>query len=179
MWIRSICLALSVAALLPAAAVHAQERFKLQFNQVGQSSKYIAQQAYDVGDSPGHQVRIYKVQRTFTEASSFVVRGVRVTSTEVNGYSDYTNGVGPIWGYEVWSMADGGKVFVQYIGSTFSEPTETGSRRGIATSAGRIIGGSGAWKNIRGMVHSTSRFDSDPQKGYSQGDNQGEYWFEE
>lgn len=69
-------------------------------------------------------------------------------------------------------MEDGGKVFLAYTGSTFSEPTETGSRRGIAT---RITGGTGAWKSLRGMMHSASTFDSDPQKGYSQAGNKGEY----
>jgi hypothetical protein len=175
----------AAAAVLLAIAPHAigiasaQERFKLQYNHVGQSSKYLAQQAYDVGDQPGHQVRIYKVQRTYSEESTLVIRGVRVKSSEANGYSDYTNGIGPIWGYEVWTMEDGGKVFLTYTGSTFSEPTETGSRRGIATSATRITGGTGAWKSLRGMMHSASKFDSDPQKGYSQADNKGEYWFDE
>ena len=53
------------------------------------------------------------------------------------------------------------------------------SRRGVATSATRITGGTGAWKSLRGMMHSASTFDSDPQKGYSQADNKGEYWFDE
>lgn len=171
-------LGLGVVSLV-AGSAFAQERFKLQYNQVGQTSKYLAQQAYDVGDQPGHQVRIYKVQRTFTDESTFVVRGVRVRMSESTGYSDYTGGIGPIWGYEVWTLEDGGKVFLTYTGSTYSEPTETGSRRGIATSAARITGGTGAWKSIRGMIHSASKFDSDPQKGYSQGDNKGEYWFED
>lgn len=77
-----------------------QERVKLQYNHVGQTSKYLAQQAYDVGDQPGHQVRIYRVQRTYGPESTLVIRGVRVKSSEANGYSDYTNGIGPIWGLQ-------------------------------------------------------------------------------
>ena len=171
--------AVLVLLAIASGPASAQEHFKLNYNQVGQTSKYLGQQAFDVGDQAGHQVRIYKVQRTFTEESAFVIRGVRVKSTEANGYSDYTNGIGPISGYEVWTMADGGKVYAEYSGSTLSEGTETGSRRGVATSAGRITGGTGAWKSIRGMVHNVSRFDSDPQKGYSQTDTRVEYWFED
>lgn len=83
-----------------AAPAFGQERVKLQYNHVGQTSKYLAQQAYDVGDQPGHQVRIYKVQRTYSPESTLVIRGVRVKSSEANGYSDYTNGIGPIWGLQ-------------------------------------------------------------------------------
>lgn len=179
MGIRAVATVLLAVAPFVVGSAVAQERFKVQYNHAGQASKYLAQQAYDVGDQPGHQVRIYKVLRTFSEESTFVIRGVRVKSSETNGYSDYTNGIGPVWGYEVWTMDDGGKVFLTYTGSTFSEPTETGARRGIATSGGRITGGTGAWKSLRGVMHSVSKFDSDPQKGYSQADNKGEYWFDE
>lgn len=168
-----------VIGILATDVAIGQERQKFGYTQAGQTSKYLGQQAFDVGDQPGHQVRIYKVLRTFTDESGFLVRGVRVKSTETNGYSDYTNGVGPIWGYEVWTLEDGGKVFANYTGSTFSEPTSTGSRRGVATSASRITGGTGAYKGIRGMAHNVSRFDSDPKTGYSQSETRGEYWFEE
>lgn len=157
----------------------AQQRFKLEITQAGQISKYINQAAYDVGDQPGHQVRIYKLQRTYTDQSTLVVRSVRVVSEETNGYSDYINGVGANSGYTVWNLADGGKIFMTYSGTASSETTATGSRRGVSTGAVRIVGGTGAWKSIRGTSYGIVKFDTDPANGYSQSDTKGEYWFEE
>jgi hypothetical protein len=49
----------------PTAETVAQERQRASFKTSAQNTKYTQQHLIDVGDVPGHQVRIYEIHRTF------------------------------------------------------------------------------------------------------------------
>lgn len=167
----------TVLVILSVGNGWAQEKYRYDLSALPQSSRYVQQHVIDVGDVPGHQVRILELQRTYTKDNP-VVMGTKVVESWNRGFSDYVNGVGPATGYGVWLLEDGNKIFLQYIGTSYTEVTPTGSRRGTYHGTTRLVGGTGRFAAIRGVVTDTVEFDTDPKSGYNRPVSQGEYWFE-
>jgi hypothetical protein len=168
-----------IVLLTVAGIAQAQEKFPISTNTDGQTSKYIQQYKIDVGDVPGHQIRIQETQRIHNEKSTLVFSSVRAKEGWVRGYSDYTNGKGKAWGYGHWILEDGGKIYYEYVGTSHAEPTSTGSLKGTYHGTTHIRGGTGKYKGIRGTTTDSVNFDNDPKTGYNQNESKGEYWFEE
>jgi hypothetical protein len=169
--------AIALASLLLIANIAtAQQKFSINATGEGIKSRYVQQHVIDVGDVPGHQVRILEVQRT---GGQLVIDGVKVVESWDRGMSDYTNGVGPARGYGTWLMEDGSKIFLEWSGTSYTESTATGSRRGTFHGANKITGGTGRFTKIRGMTTSVTKFDTDPVNGYNRATSKGEYWFEQ
>lgn len=97
-----------------------------------------------------------------------------VLSPEVN----YTNGIGPVSGFQTWTTEKGNKVFIETAGSSETVATETGSKRGTYHGTGRIVGGTGRFAKLRGLLVGESKFDTDPKLNYNIYSIHGEYWFE-
>jgi len=173
----SLFLLASLAALNGNA--WSQQKYPISISSEGQTSKYIQQHKIDVGDVPGHQVRIQETQRLYNEKSTFAFSDSKVKEGWVRGYSDYTNGKGKAWGYGQWILEDGSKIYFDYIGTSHAEPTATGSLKGSYHGTTRIVGGTGKYRNIRGTTTDAVAFDNDPKAGYNQTDSKGEYWFED
>jgi hypothetical protein len=167
-----------VAALLVVDVAWAQQKFQINTTSEGVKSRYVQQHVIDVGDVSGHQVRILEVHRVHS-MKQIVLDGVKVTEEWDRGFSDYTNGVGPARGYGIWVLEDGNKVFLEWNGTAHSEATATGSKRGTFNGTTKIVGGTGKFTKIRGMLTDAVEFDTDPDKGYSRASNKGEYWFQD
>ncbi len=167
-----------VAALLVADVAWAQQKFPINATSEGVKSRYVQQHVIDVGDLPGHQARILEVHRVHS-MKQIVLDGVKVVEEWDRGFSDYTNGVGPARGYGIWVLEDGNKVFLEWNGTAHSEATVTGSKRGTFNGATKIVGGTGKFTKMRGMMTDAVEFDTDPEKGYSRALNKGEYWFQD
>ncbi len=168
-----------VVALMTIGVASAQQRYPIETAGEGQTgSKYTQQLAIDVGDVPGHQVRVVEIMRTYSDATKLRIMGAPVKESWLRGLTDYVNGSGPARGYTVWVLDDGEKVFLQWDSITQSESTATGSRKGSSEAVTRIINGTGKYKGIRGLMRDTVQFDTDPQTGYSRASSKGEYWFE-
>ena len=58
------------------SAAWAQQKQKIAYKLPAEASKFTQQHVLDVGDVPGHQVRIYEVHRTYPK-DMLVVEGVR------------------------------------------------------------------------------------------------------
>ena len=168
-----------VAVLLVVDVAWAQQKYGISTTSDGQTSKYIQQHKIDVGDVPGHQIRIQETQRIHNEKSTLAFAGVRVKEGWVRGYSDYTNGKGAAWGYGIWILEDGNKVFYEYVGTSHAESTATGSLKGTYHGTTHIKGWTGKYKGIRGTTTDAVSFDNDPKNGYNQTQSEGEYWFED
>lgn len=175
--IRACKFFLVLLGLAAASQSWAQQQFPIASTSEGQASKYIQQHKLDVGDVPGHQVRIQETHRTYNEKSPLAIEGVKASESWIRGFSDYTNGKGRAWGYGHWVLADGGKVFFEYSGQSHSETTGTGSLKGSYHGTTRIVGGTGKYSRIRGVMTDTVDFDNDPKTGYNNSDGKGEYWF--
>lgn len=156
-----------------------QQKYPIRINSDGQSSKYTQQHKIDVGDVPGHQVRIQETQRIYNDKSTLSFSGVKATEGWVRGFSDYTNGKGKAWGYGHWVLEDGSRIFYEYVGTSHSETTATGSLAGTYYGTTRIVGGTGKFKGIHGTTTDTVVFDNDPHNGFNRSGGKGEYWFEE
>ena len=167
----------AVVTLFVAGIASAQQKYPYNQSSAPQSSRYVQQHIIDVGDIPGHQIRIYEYQRMHT-ADHPVVMGTKVVEQWVRGSSDYVNGVGPTQGYETWVLEDGSKIFSEFRGTSYSEATSTGSRRGTFHGTVRLIGGTGKYATIRGVMTSDTEYDTDPKTGYNRPVSKGEYWFE-
>jgi len=68
---------LSFAVALPTGDVAAQQMQRVSFKTPAANSKYTVQHVLDVGDVPGHQVRLFELRRTFpTDAPT--INGVKL-----------------------------------------------------------------------------------------------------
>lgn len=168
-----------VASMIVVDVAWAQQRYSIEEKPDWSTGKYTQQYAIDVGDVPGHKVRILELQYIYNDQSQFAVSGVKVKESWSRGYTDYTNGKGRSWGYGVWLLADGNKVFLEGSGTTLAEPTATGSIRGSYHGVSRLTGGTGKFSGIRGTITEMNDFDNDPKTGYNRGESKGEYWFDE
>jgi hypothetical protein len=166
-------------AALVSGSGWAQQTQSLVISGEGIKSRYTQQLAIDVDDAPGHQVRVQESQRTYPENRQFMVEGERVTETWIRGFSNYTGGIGPAWGYQTWITEKGNKIFSEYSGYSEAITQATGSKRGTYHGTARIIGGTGRFAKIRGVLVDVAEFDTDPKTGYNRVDSHGQYWFEQ
>jgi len=161
------------------SGVFAQQKQSLLISGEGIKSRYVQQLVIDVDDTPGHQVRVQESQRTYPEDKQFMVDGERVTEAWVRGFSNYTGGIGPAWGYVTWLTDKGNKIFSEYSGSSEASATATGAKRGTYHGTARITGGTGRFAKLRGVLVDVAEFDTDPKTGYNRASSRGEYWFEQ
>jgi len=157
-----------------AYAAHAQQRFKVTTSAAASQSKYVQQHMIDVGDMPGHQVRIYEIHRQGPEAE---FSGIKARESWSRGFSDYTNSTGSTSGYGEWVLEDGSRIFNRYTGTSQTVIGADGKRKGTYHGVTQITGGTGKFANIRGYIRDMTKFDA--QAGYNESSGEGEYWFEE
>jgi hypothetical protein len=166
-------------AILFSTSGFGQQRVPLTVTGDGVKSRYVQQTAIDVGDVPGHQIRVQESQRTFPSENQPTIEGESIVEAWVRGFSNYTNGIGPAWGYLTWVTDKGNKIFVEYSGSSESATTATGSKRGTYHGTARIVGGTGRFVKIRGTLVDVGEFDTDAKAGYNRANSRGEYWIEQ
>lgn len=177
---KSFVLAASVTTLCVVlnGPTLAQEKRPLSVFNEGATGNYIQQLTLDAGDVQGHQVRAYEIQRTYATDSGPVIDGERVVEVWTRGTSDLSNGIGPAYSYTTWNTDKGSKIFLQSIGTTESKATEVGFRRGTFQGMSKIVGGTGKFAKIRGVLVDKATFDTNPKGGYSTVESKGEYWFD-
>ena len=175
--IRTIsAVGISLVALLATGLALAQQKYTYVHSTSPQSSRYVQQHRIDVGDVPGHQIRIFEVQNKYTRGHP-IISGTRVVETWARGSSDYISGVGPVRGYGVWVLEDGNKIYTEWTGTTHSDVSSTGTLKGTFNGTTRLTGGTGKFAAIRGVVTDVVEFDTDPDSDYNNGSERGEYWF--
>ena len=154
----------------------AQTKHKIHFTNLPKNTTFTGQHQFDAGDVPGHFVRIYEIQRRYPiKPPKF--NGVPAPEQWDRGYSDYTNLNGRAWWYTTFYLENGDKIYARADGTTQTniggDPSSSGRFLGILT----ITGGTGQFKSIRGLLHTTILFN--PETGFNIGNFRGEYWFEE
>lgn len=177
--IRGVIAIIAFCSAAVSAQAFAQQKFRYVEKPEWSDSRYVQQYAIDVGDVPGHKIRILELQWTFNAKSELAISGVKVKESWVRAYSDYTAGKGRSWGYNVWLLEDGNKIYAESSGTAISDPTSTGSVKGSYHGVIRMVGGTGKFSRIRGTLTEANDFDNDPKTGYNKVETQGEYWFEE
>jgi hypothetical protein len=162
-----LCLAVSV----PAGNAVAQQKQQVSFKAPPENSKYTQQHVIDVGDAPGHQVRVYELHRTFP-SNAPVINGMKLAEQWTRGTSDYTDGNGSNSQYIVFALENGDKFFARIALVAHS----AGAGKLSTTSVGSITGGTGKFAGIRGMIRSAGT--ADPKAGFSETQYDIEYWME-
>jgi hypothetical protein len=157
-------------------AAYGQQKQRIEMSGEGVKSRYVQQHIIDVGDVPGHQLRVLEVHRVHA-MPNVTIAGVKLLEEWHRGTSDYTNGRGAAHGYGTWVMEDGSKIFVEWTGNAESEPTASGARKGSFHGTTRIVGGTGKFATLRGHLSDAVEFDTDPKAGYSRNASRGECWF--
>lgn len=153
----------------------AQEKRAVSYKSLAANSKFTQQLAVEVGDVPGHQVRVYEHHRTFP-SNPPVFNGVAVSEIWNRAFSDYTNLNGPAWGYSIYLLQNGEKIFARYQGTTQTSVGPDGSRKTLFSGVITLTGGTGSFRGLRGLIKTTSTFD--PKANVSETQDEGEYWLE-
>ena len=156
--------------VLSASDVAPQQKQRVSYKSSAEHSKYTQQQVIDVGDVPGHQVRIFEICRTYPNETP-VINGVKLNETWNRGWSDYVDGNGPNMGYMVFVLQNGDKFFVRTTGHAQS----TGSGRLTTVISGAIVGGTGKFIGIQGSMRSLGT--AEPRAGLVESQHEIEYWF--
>jgi hypothetical protein len=171
---------LSAAALfafcagMPATAA-AQQRTKVSYQVAAADTKYTQQHSMPVGDVPGHDIRIYEIQRTLKDGPT--IEGVRLKEQWSRAFSDYVEMNGTSMVYGVYMMENGDKIFSRSdLVSQSTEKNADGSFKNAATVTGRITGGTGKFLGIRGLIR--TKVVSDIKTGSNAQQSEIEYWME-
>src|SRR5262245_23078598 len=141
----SLAMGLSTLALSPASA---QERCRLSWEIQPVDASYTQQHAIDVGDVPGHQVRIFEVHRRFPNDKPNC-EGLKRIESWLRGSSDYIDLNGSVSGYLTIVLENGDKIFAR-ISATSQTSTTDGSQKSVATTVATYTGGTGKYLSVRG-----------------------------
>jgi hypothetical protein len=154
----------------------AQEKCKLKSEYPGSTATYTQEHAIDVGDVPGHQIRISEAHRTFPKDAEPNCEGLKTTEKWARAFYDYTDGNGRTWGYTVSVLENGDKIFSKYDGTVETFIDSDGSKKRIITAIEIYTGGTGKYVGIRGLSRNTSKVDLG--KKAVQASYDSEYWFQ-
>lgn len=163
----------SMAFILPEAAV-AQQKMKYIFSAIVQG-KYIEQHVLEVGDIPGHQIRVAALNTKYAEDAP-VFDGVKVAESSSWLSSDYINGSGRFLQYSILQMANGDKIYQNIEGQTQTSIASDGGRKTSYSTVTLIKGGTGKFATIRGILRGSGV--TDFKTGPTNNPVEGEYWFE-
>lgn len=153
----------------------AQEKIKYSFGGKAASTKYGQQHAIDVGDVPGHRLRIAELSSTYgAEAPEYA--GVKVVENRTRLMSDYTDDSGRLLIYVVLHMANGDRIYQRSEGLAHTSVAADGARKTSYSAVTTITGGTGKFMAIRGTLRTTGF--TDFKVGTSGNSTEGEYWFE-
>lgn len=164
-----------IAALLLAGGIGpavGQDRCKMAFNVPAADTTYPVQHTIDVGDGPGHQVRIFELKRKVSNARANC-EGHKVTESRQWGYSDYVERNGRSWGYGEHVLDNGDKIFFVFDGTTRTVAGPDGSPQSTYTGIDLWKGGTGRYQGVRGIERQTAAFN--PEKNLNEATFEAEY----
>ena len=152
----------------------AQEKQKYSFKAPTGVTKYEEQHAIDVGDVPGHQVRVFVAHAVYTGEAP-VYDGVKVKEGWTRASTDYTEGNGNGAGYTVAALENGDKIFGRWQGITQTTVSADGSKLTKTNAVTTLTGGTGKFKGIHGTLRTVTTTDF---KTLGESVTEGEYWIE-
>ena len=155
------------------ARVPEGEKRKISYRWTAENDNYAQQHVIDVGDAPGHEIRIYEIQRAWSNDPP-AFNGVSVREERLCAISDYVDINGRSWGYSRYVLENGDEIFARFDGTSQTTANPGGSERHTFTSVVTITDGTGAFLAIRGIARYTAVFD--PRTGSNEGRVEGEYW---
>jgi hypothetical protein len=162
-------------AALACSPASAQERCRLSWEIQPADTTYTKQHAIDVGDVPGHQLRIFEVHRRFPNDKPNC-EGLRRTESWAHVASDYIDRNGSVAGYLTIVLENGDRIFGRMAGTSQTSTAPDGAQRSVATTVTTYTGGTGRYRSVRGIQRESIVFD--PARNFNQVEADAEYWFE-
>ena len=156
--------------------VFAQEHCKMSWETPAADTKYTQQVAIDVGDVPGHQVRIVELHSVYPPNDKPNCEGLKRVEAWTRGFSDYINRNGRAWGYPVLTLENGDKIYSEWTTNAQTVVGPDGSKKTTNMATARLTGGTGKYLGVRGFSRDQGVFD--PDKGLNEVKSELEYWFE-
>jgi hypothetical protein len=164
----NICAIAAFGLALSFTGAAAQQKQHVSYKSPPETAKYTQQQAIDVGDIPGHQVRVYEIHRTFP-TNPPVINGLKLAETWTRAISDYVDNNGMSINYTVYVLENGDKFFSR--GTLVAQSVEAGK---LSNSVASIItGGTGKMAGIHGIVRSSGI--AEPKAGVNENQTDIEY----
>jgi len=175
---RTTMASLASALLLAAATgdALAQQKHKYFFKSPPGTTKFTQTHLLDVGDVPGHQVRIAEVTSKFGDDAP-VYDGMKVREARGVLVSDYVAGTGNAYIHSVSTLGNGDKIYSRTDIQARTTIGADGGRSTSFTAVVKLTGGTGKFKGIRGTLWTTGF--SDLKTKVSGTQTEGEYWFEQ
>jgi hypothetical protein len=161
----------AVGLFLSLSNALAQQKQHVSFKTPAENTKYTQQQAVDVGDVPGHQVRVYEIHRTYPNNAP-AINGVKLVESWSRGVTDYIDGNGPNTTYSIYILENGDKFFTRAALVAQS----LGSGKITTTSAGAITGGTGKLAGIQGIIRTSGT--AEPKAGVNENQTEIDYSIE-
>jgi hypothetical protein len=160
---RSWAFTSTIAAVLILLANEsiAQERQRVTFATSREHTNYTQQHLIEIGDVPGHQVRVFEIHRTFPKDAP-TIGGLVLKEQWSRGVSDYIDNTGTGNFYGVYVLENGDSFLTH--STTVAHKAGSGLS---AVTAGRIIGGTGKFENMRGEIRMV--LTADPEAGINGG----------
>jgi hypothetical protein len=169
--------------LLATTAAWAEDRCKFNWESAKGEAKYTQQMNLDVGDIGGHKIGVFEVHRTNPDFA-LPCANAKVVEQWSRGFRDAVDRNGRAWGYDVLTLNNGDKIFVEWSGTTQTEMAADGTTKTVFAGAQTWTGGTGRYASIRGIVraHVLVEYAPDSQGTLVPKTNEakfdGEYWFE-
>jgi hypothetical protein len=172
---RMLALVVAGGMAVVAPLASAQQKFKNSPPDPDAVTKYTQQHVFDVGDMPGHQIRIASLHTKYSDKAGGY-DGVKPVESNAWLTSDYVNGSGRFNTYAVTLMANGDKVFSRADGVSQTSIGTDGGRKTSFSTVTTITGGTGRFATLRGTSRATGV--TDFKTGTSNTSSEGEYWFD-
>jgi hypothetical protein len=153
----------------------AQEKCKMKWEVPAANADFTQQHMIDVGDVPGHQVRIYELHRTFPNDQPNC-EGLKRVEEWNRGFSDYFDRNGRAWSYRITVLENGDKIFGESSGTSQTVVAADGSKKTTYSGVVVYTGGTGRYQGVRGLQRESAVFD--PEKNFNQSQSEAEYWLE-
>jgi hypothetical protein len=167
---QAIATLMFAAIALPTGGAIAQQKQHVSYKSPAENAKYTQQTIIDVGDVPGHQVRLFEIHRTYP-ANQPVVNGTKLVEQWTRGSSDYIDNNGTSVTYGIYVFDNGDKFFTR--SSLVAQSPAPGKLTNSVV--GTITGGTGKLVGMQGVVRSTGS--AEPKAGVNETQTDIDYWF--
>lgn len=169
-------LVIGFAGSFAASDAWSQQKQSVSYSIPPGAARYTQEHVIDVGDVPGHQVRVFEIHIDY-QNSDLSYGGVKVKEGWVRGASDYTNGTGTASNYSVVVLEDGNMLFTKDAVVGHATPNPDGSKALKYSSVSTFIGGTGKFQGIKGQLRVNSI--RVPGAKTITTEANGEYWIEQ
>ena len=171
----AVTLAACLAFLLSQETL-AQDKQAVAFSLPVGSIHYLQEQTIEVGDVPGHKLRIFE-SRIDYHSIELAFGGVRVKEVFTRGSSDYTNGNGTSSNYSVYLLEDGNKLFARDAGVAQTTASADGAITFRSAVVATFTGGTGKFRGIKGQLR--GNVVRVPGDSVAKAEVTGDYWIED